>query len=182
MPKSSRHLTPCLVGQRHFESPIRHKILFRLTLRPSTFPSPPKSGEKVADRPDEGPVQDVNLRKKPPHPSPLRQFVCDHTAKKNHAISANKSGERGQRIRQSRTVELQEMTIREACKRQFLPKMASAVVTFRILRREDSLSGPEIRQIGRCWQKLVYMSADNNHSNVRKRRRWPPALRLVKPG
>ena len=88
--------TTNLIGQRHFESPIRHKILFRLTLRHSTFPSPPKSGEKVADRPDEGPVQDVNLRKKPPHPSPLPQFVCDHTAKKNHAISANKSGERGQ--------------------------------------------------------------------------------------
>ena len=60
-----------LFGQRHFESPIRHKILFRLTLRPSTFPSPPKSGEKVADRPDEGPAQDVNLRKKPPHPPAL---------------------------------------------------------------------------------------------------------------
>ena len=38
-----------LVGQRHFESPIRHKMLFRLTLRHSIFPSPPKSGEKVAE-------------------------------------------------------------------------------------------------------------------------------------
>ena len=85
-----------LVGQRHFESLIRHKKLFRLMLRHSTVPSPPKSGEKVADRPDEGPVQDVNLRKMPPHPSPLPQFVCDHAAEKNHAISANKSGERGQ--------------------------------------------------------------------------------------
>jgi hypothetical protein len=32
---------------------------------------------------------------------------------------------------------------------------------------QKGLSGPEIRQIGRCREKLVYMSADNNHSIVR---------------
>jgi hypothetical protein len=31
-------------------------------------------------------------------------------------------------------------------------------------RLSGGLSGPEIRQIGRCGQKLVYMSADNIQS------------------
>ena len=44
---------------------------------------------------------------------------------------------------------------------------------------EFGSSGPEIPQIGRCWQKLMYTPADNNHSIVRKRRRLPPALRFA---
>ncbi len=39
-----------------------------------TVPSPPISGEKVADRPDEGAVKDGRVRENPPHPLP--QIVC----------------------------------------------------------------------------------------------------------
>lgn len=39
----------------------------------------------------------------------------------------------------------------------------------------------EIPQIRRCWQKLVYTPADNNHSIERKRRELPPALKSDDP-
>ena len=45
-------------------------VNIRLTLRHSTVPSPPKSGEKVADRADEGALVDGRVREMPPHPSP----------------------------------------------------------------------------------------------------------------
>ena len=60
-----------------------------------TSPFSPASGEKVADRPDEGGGTGRNLLKKPPHPSPLPQFVCDDTAQHSDANGANKLGERG---------------------------------------------------------------------------------------
>jgi hypothetical protein len=62
-------------------------------------PSPPISGEKVADRPDEGAAQEGRVREIPPHPalSPksfaatlLCHAVCNH---------ANDLGERGQKLR-----------------------------------------------------------------------------------
>jgi hypothetical protein len=39
-----------------------------------TDPSPPNSGEKVADRPDEGALVDGSVQKRPPHPTPLSIF------------------------------------------------------------------------------------------------------------
>ena len=63
-------------------------------------PSPPKSGEKVADRPDEGAcsVGSVREEKQPPHPSPLPQFVCEHATQLCGVEYANKLRERGQII------------------------------------------------------------------------------------
>ena len=92
---SAAHKASCLVGQRHFESLIRHKILLRLTLRRSTVPSPPKSGEKVAGRPDEGAILAGRVREMPPHPNPLPQFVCVQAVQDYYAKSSNKMGGTG---------------------------------------------------------------------------------------
>ena len=70
-------------------------------------PSPPKSGEKVADRPDEGFLARKECEQKPPHPLP--QVVCDTLTCNMTRQLANDLGERGQktpidpRIRKSKT-------------------------------------------------------------------------------
>ena len=62
---------------------------------------------------------------------------------------------------------LQEGDSRERPRWPFLPKTALRRRRVRLAVAVKGLSGPEIRQIGRCREKLVYMSADNNHSIVR---------------
>ena len=59
-------------------------------------PSPLKSGEKVADRPDEGDCVHGSVQAGPLTPTLSPQFVCVHAALLNHVISANKSRERVQ--------------------------------------------------------------------------------------
>ncbi len=60
------------------------------------FKSPfsPASGEKVADRPDEGVYTGHSLPEMSSHPNPLPQFVCDHVAQHDNVKDANELGER----------------------------------------------------------------------------------------
>ena len=80
----------------------RHVIpnLFPKVGRALRVPSPRYSGEKVADRPDEGPfrgrIHCPRSRGRPPLPDPLPQTVCDQSWSKWSTFGANDLGERGQ--------------------------------------------------------------------------------------
>ena len=63
----------------------------------NNVPTPPKPGEKVADRPDEGEASFMAACKQNPKLRPLLQFVRVHADILDHAKSANKSREMGQR-------------------------------------------------------------------------------------
>jgi hypothetical protein len=59
-------------------------------------PSPPKSGEKVADRPDEGAFEKGSVREKPPHPCLSPKSFAASRLCNSSVQTANDLGERGQ--------------------------------------------------------------------------------------
>ena len=76
-------------------------------------PSPPKSGEKVADRPDEGAFEHCNVREKPPHPalSP-KSFAATRLCNSDVQTRKRFGGEGTKRCRQTRNSQLQKLSAR----------------------------------------------------------------------
>ena len=78
------------------------QVLFHTGAPTLPVPSPLYSGEKVADRPDEGAFsREIPARHAilfPPHPIPLPRIVCGQVLSAGNRFGANDSGERGQTI------------------------------------------------------------------------------------
>ena len=80
---------PCLT------TPIHRRSFLTRICRAKQWPFSP-SGEKVADRPDEGAFAGGRGPKRAPHPSPLPQFFASILPSNNSLSLRKKSRERGQ--------------------------------------------------------------------------------------
>ncbi len=81
--------------QRLREKKRRYSKPLAVMIQSFASPFSPASGEKMADRPDEGAHTGRNLLETPSHPNPLPQFVCDDVADHSHFKDTNKMGKRG---------------------------------------------------------------------------------------
>ena len=115
-PFNQRERMVCFAGAAHTlgcakvvlsSRPICHGFVPQLPRNASTSPFSPDSGEKEADRPDEGAFRDGRVRENPPHPALSPKSFAAMLRRPVGCSHANDSGERGH-YRTVRTAQIQD--------------------------------------------------------------------------